>query len=462
MAKSKQDKRASLQERRTSLRQQKSVYESIRARSVLSLTDHDAVDDRSSKHGDSDLISNGSNVIRLTIDEDENDDENDMRDSMLSADTAKELRKSNTALQRLQTAVETAAVTNELLVLLNDSVAAARQLQSQVGPSSQDEQDGAAAQRTFKAAVNAISLIDRRKKIVVPPGTHERNAGEYTILAFVNSASGGGEGQSLYKTLQGHLGESYVIDLKSCRPGNMPEDTLFLYAADPMVRVLACGGDGTCGWIFSSLDKVWLRLLGERSNSCRIHLSKYKDHLPVAILPLGTGNDLSREFHWGGKFREGMKKKSMIRSIQTGRIAKLDRWRCVIIPFHQLSEYEKTHSIPNILLQGMDGAEAKEKSIRQFLLDEGKYDVSSNQKSRVQKPKSPSKIAVPKVPSTHFFDGVFCNYLSLGFDATIAYLFHHEREMHPERFTSPLKVGRRNLFFEFPLGCLNVLDSLSL
>ena len=132
----------------------------------------------------------------------------------------------------------------------------------------------------------------------------------------------------------------------------------------------------------------------------------------------------------------------MIQSIQAGRVTKLDRWRCVIIPFHQLSEYEKTHDIPTILLEGIDGADAKEKSIRDFLLDEGN-DVTSNQKSRVQKPKSSSKAVMPEVASTHFFDGVFCNYMSLGFDATIAYLFHHEREMHPERFTSPLKVGSK-------------------
>ena len=34
----------------------------------------------------------------------------------------------------------------------------------------------------------------------------QRNAGEYTVIAFVNSASGGGEGKALFKCLQDHLG----------------------------------------------------------------------------------------------------------------------------------------------------------------------------------------------------------------------------------------------------------------
>jgi len=263
--------------------------------------------------------------------------------------------------------------------------------------------------------------------------SHYRNAGMYTIIAFVNSTSGGGKGKEIYNNLQSLLGSEYVIDLHSCGPGHMPEDTLLNYAHDPKVRVLACGGDGTCGWIYSCLDKVWSTILGMKG---RVHLSEqFKDHLPLAIMPLGTGNDLSRQYNWGARFQKYMIQKCMISAVESADLMGLDRWRCLIMPLSTLREDEKKY-IPQILSEKDSTYDdpntersslATMKGLVDMLHDEGKSE------------KGNKFVTEANPPSNEYFDGLFCNYFSLGFDATVLFEFHKERMNNPEKFTSPLR-----------------------
>ncbi|TMS03063.1 Diacylglycerol kinase iota [Larimichthys crocea] len=171
------------------------------------------------------------------------------------------------------------------------------------------------------------------------------------ILVFVNPKSGGNQGAKVLQMFMWILNPRQVFDLSQ---GGLRE-ALELYRKVPNLRILACGGDGTVGWILSTLDELQMN-----------------PQPPVAVLPLGTGNDLARTLNWGGGYTDEPVSKVLCH-VEDGSVVQLDRWNLLV-----------------------------EKSVAQP--EEGTQKLPLN---------------------------VFNNYFSLGFDAHVTLEFHESRGLRP-------------------------------
>lgn len=103
------------------------------------------------------------------------------------------------------------------------------------------------------------------------------------LIVIANRKSGGSDADAILSQFRAILNPVQVIDLASLTP--LDGLRWCLLFPDVKYRILICGGDGTIGWVLRTADSLDLPTKPQ-----------------FAILPLGTGNDLSRTLGWGGGF----------------------------------------------------------------------------------------------------------------------------------------------------------------
>ena len=136
------------------------------------------------------------------------------------------------------------------------------------------------------------------------------------ILVFINSKSGGGQGKEVFDELNKIFSSYQIYDLKS-KPG--PVHGLACYKNLEKYVILACGGDGTACWVMSVIEEM-------RSRYSNNSFMKPGCTSPaIAILPLGTGNDLARVCGMGGGY-DGAPLIPILKKVINSEKKTLDRW----------------------------------------------------------------------------------------------------------------------------------------
>eukprot|EP01135_Chromosphaera_perkinsii_P008681 Nk52_evm14s1444 gene=Nk52_evmTU14s1444 len=133
------------------------------------------------------------------------------------------------------------------------------------------------------------------------------------LIVFINPKSGESQGFALYNQFKWLLNSCQVFDITK----NGPAFGLSIYKNVPGHRILCCGGDGTVGWVLSELDKI--------HSSVQENGTKPLFRPAIGILPLGTGNDLSRVMGWGPGYA-GESVKKIMRQIEEADCVGMDRW----------------------------------------------------------------------------------------------------------------------------------------
>ncbi|XP_069808103.1 diacylglycerol kinase epsilon [Dendropsophus ebraccatus] len=132
------------------------------------------------------------------------------------------------------------------------------------------------------------------------------------LIVLANTRSGNNMGEVLVSEFKGLLNPLQVFDLSKTSPFKALQLCTLLPANS--AKVLVCGGDGTVGWVLDAVDEM--KIKGQ------------ENYIPqVAVLPLGTGNDLANTLGWGAGYAGDVPVEQILRNVMDADSVKLDRWK---------------------------------------------------------------------------------------------------------------------------------------
>ncbi|XP_069092678.1 diacylglycerol kinase theta [Pleurodeles waltl] len=221
------------------------------------------------------------------------------------------------------------------------------------------------AERLFMLAKDTAVNDKQLNAVVLPEVMHTKIPQNcYPLLVFVNPKSGGLKGRDLLHSFRKLLNPHQVFELTNGGP--LPG--FHTFSQVPHLRVLVCGGDGTVGWVLGALEEIRHKLACSEPS--------------IAVLPLGTGNDLGRVLRWGAGY-SGEDPYSILISVDEADNVLMDRW--------------------TILLDAQEVVDGTENGILE--------------------PEPPKIVQMN-------------NYCGIGIDAELSLDFHQAREEEPGKFNS--------------------------
>ncbi|KAI5135300.1 Diacylglycerol Kinase Kappa [Manis pentadactyla] len=91
---------------------------------------------------------------------------------------------------------------------------------------------------------------------------------------------------------------------------NHPVDAwLCMFKNFALFRIVVCGGDGSVSWVLSLIDVFGLH-----------------ERCQLAVIPLGTGNDLAHVLGWGAFWNKNKSPMNILNRVEQASVQILDRW----------------------------------------------------------------------------------------------------------------------------------------